>query len=73
MPFDLIAKIVAFRVKENSIKLEHITSSKLKQKLTENLEVSKFLKDLYHPLKKEISHLRKIVLNANKDLTEIIK
>jgi len=44
-----------------------------KPKLSGNEEVNKFLEDLEHPLKKEIFQIRKIVLNANKDLTEIIK
>lgn len=44
-----------------------------KQKLTGNQEVTQFLAELEHPLKKEIEQLRKIILNANKELTENIK
>lgn len=42
-------------------------------KLTGSREVTQFLADLEHPLKKEIGQIRKIVLSANQELTEIIK
>lgn len=44
-----------------------------KQKLTGTQEVTQFLSELDHPLKKEIEQLRKIILNANKGVTENIK
>jgi len=44
-----------------------------KQKLTGSQEVTRFLADLKHPLEKEIEQLRKIVLSADKNLTEHIK
>lgn len=44
-----------------------------KQKLTGTQEVTKFLSELEHPLKKEIEQLRKIILSTDKDLTENIK
>lgn len=44
-----------------------------KQKLTGTEEVSQFLDELEHPLKKEIEQIRKIVLSADKRLTENIK
>jgi hypothetical protein len=42
-----------------------------KQKL--NPEVTKFLEELGHPLRKEIEKLRKIILSADTELTENIK
>jgi hypothetical protein len=36
-------------------------------------QVEDFLRELKHPLKKEIEEVRKIILKANKDLTEQIK
>ena len=36
-------------------------------------QVAEFLKNLEHPLKKEIEAVRQIILNANKELTEHIK
>lgn len=44
-----------------------------KEKLTGSQEVINFLNALEHPLKKEIERIRKIILSANKDLTEHIK
>jgi hypothetical protein len=44
-----------------------------KQKLTGSEEVTHFMAELEHPFKKEIEQLRKIILEANKDLTETIK
>lgn len=44
-----------------------------KEKLTGTQEVTQFLSELEHPLKKEIEQLRKIILSANKDLIENIK
>lgn len=44
-----------------------------KQKLNGSEEVTKFLSELNHPLKKEIEQIRKIVLGTNKTLTENIK
>jgi hypothetical protein len=38
-----------------------------------NEEVSKFLDDLTHPLRKEIDQLRQVVLSANVGLSENIK
>jgi hypothetical protein len=40
-----------------------------KQKLTGSEEVTHFMAELEHPFKKEIEQLRKIILEANKDLT----
>ncbi len=45
----------------------------LKQKLTSSEEVAHFMAALEHPFKQEIEQLRKIVLDANTDLTETIK
>ena len=36
-------------------------------------QVAEFLQNLEHPLKKEVEEVRKIILNANTDLTEHIK
>jgi hypothetical protein len=44
-----------------------------KQKLNGTEEVTNFLSELNHPLKKEIEQIRKIVLGTNKTLTENIK
>lgn len=38
-----------------------------------NQSVSDFMAQLEHPLKPEIEEIRKIVMNSNKHLTEIIK
>jgi uncharacterized protein YdeI (YjbR/CyaY-like superfamily) len=42
------------------------------QSRTKN-QVDEFLNNLDHPLKKEIEHVRRIILEAGKDLTEQIK
>ena len=44
-----------------------------KQKLTGSEEVAQFMVALEHPFKEEIVQIRKIILEANKDLTENIK
>jgi hypothetical protein len=38
-----------------------------------NEDVTKFLDDLHHPLRKEIDHLRQAILSANPGLSENIK
>lgn len=38
-----------------------------------NIEVTKFLDDLHHPLRAEIEQLRVIILNVNGKITENIK
>ncbi len=45
----------------------------MKAQTTSSKEVTDFLIALKHPLKKEINEIRKIILNSNKELTEIIK
>jgi hypothetical protein len=44
-----------------------------KQKSTGSEEVAQFMAALDHPFKAEIAQIRKIILAANKDLTENIK
>jgi hypothetical protein len=44
-----------------------------KQKSTGSEEVTHFMSALEHPFKAEIEQIRKIILAANKDLTENIK
>lgn len=44
-----------------------------KQALTGSEEVNIFLADIEHPLKNEIEELRKIILEADNNLTELIK
>jgi uncharacterized protein YdhG (YjbR/CyaY superfamily) len=67
MPLKLIAEIVKFRINENELKARKKESNSNQQ------TVQDFLKELQHPFKKEIVHLRKIILAANKNLTENIK
>ncbi len=43
------------------------------QEIPLNEEVTKFLNDLNHPLRKEIEQLRQVVLSANAGLSENIK
>ena len=73
MPFKLITKIVEFRTQETLEKLNTTKSGKSKKKLPEIDSVDDFVKSLNHPLEKEINQLRKIIIEANKDLSEIIK
>jgi uncharacterized protein YdhG (YjbR/CyaY superfamily) len=66
MPLKLIATIVKFRIAENKLKAT-------KKENGGQQTVQQFLNELQHPLKKEIVYLRKIILAANKNLTENIK
>ncbi|MBK9499828.1 MAG: DUF1801 domain-containing protein [Leptospiraceae bacterium] len=68
IPYDLIKRIVKFRVEELTNKTK-VTSKSTKQEGS----LDQYLLNLKHPLKKEIEYLRKVILEANKGLTENIK
>ncbi len=68
IPYDLIKRIVKFRVEEIKNKAKTILKP-----VNAIQDVSKNLLILEHPLKKEILNLRKVILDANKGLTETFK
>ena len=68
IPYDLIKRIVKFRVEELTNKTK-VTSKSTKQEGS----LDQYLLNLKHPIKKEIEYLRKVILEANKGLTENIK
>jgi uncharacterized protein YdhG (YjbR/CyaY superfamily) len=80
LPLSLITRMVKYRVKQN---LERVDAKKLitkkpaiklvKSKMTEEEQVTAYMKNLNHPLKAETEALRAIIKNSNKKLSERIK
>ncbi|MFX3673586.1 MAG: DUF1801 domain-containing protein [Paenisporosarcina sp.] len=50
-----------------------MTTNKKSMKLSDHQQVVDFMNNLEHPLKEEIEEVRKIILSANKLITEHIK
>lgn len=79
LPVTLVRKLVKARVAENAAVLAKAKSRSAKKPRGEEIEpqtdpaVVEFLRDLEHPLKKEIEAVRKIILGVSPDIREGIK
>ncbi len=81
VPFDLVTRIVKFRMQENEAKAGAKKKAAIKPgartagsaRTADEQQVSAFMKTLDHPMKAETEALRKILKNSNNKLSERIK
>lgn len=73
IPYNLIERIVEFRLIENNEKTKLSNVKRVTQITNLNSEVSTFLDEQNHPFRLEIEQLRNCILSANPALTENIK
>lgn len=79
LPLALVKKLIAEKLKENETRVNakkmatKAIADKKPKKSTDEEQVSKFMKALSHPLKKEIEAVREIIKGCDKKVKERIK